>query len=78
MLSCNDNILVSLTSVIMFLPSDVTRCSNVGYYRGDKCVFIIRLRNVPLTQLLFINTKDIVSNLSLFLPPLVHVFFSCQ
>lgn len=75
MLSCNNNILLSLPSVTMLLPSDVTHCSSVGYYRSDNYVFIVRLLNVHLTQVLFTNTNNIVSKLSLFYYHLVTFSF---
>jgi len=74
MLSRND-ILITSPSVIILLSSDVTHCSNVGYYRSDKYVFIIHLLNVPLTQFLFTDTNNIVSDLNSCLPSLVRVFF---
>jgi len=75
MLSCNNNILTTSLSVIVLLPSDITHCSNESYYRGGKCVFTVHLLNVPLTQLLFTNTNNVVPNLNLFLPSLFRFSF---
>jgi len=46
MLSCNNKTLITSPSVIILLQSDITHCSNVGYYRSDKYVFISK-EDVP-------------------------------
>lgn len=75
MLSCNNNIFITSPTVIILLPSDITHCSNEGYYRSDKYVCILHLLNVPLIQLLFTNTNSVVQKLNLSLPSLFPFSF---
>lgn len=62
MLSCNNNIFVTTPTVIILLPSDITHCSNEGYYRSDKYVCIIHLLNVPLTQI-YLQIRTMLSHI---------------
>ena len=75
MLSCTSNTLITSPSVIILLPSDITYCSNVGYYITDKYVCIIHLPNVPLTHFLFTNTNNIIPNMNLSSPSLLRFLF---